>query len=513
MSNQSSENSKRIAKNTLLLYGRMLLMMLVSLYTSRVVLNALGVEDYGIYNVVGGVVAMFSVISGSLSAAISRFLTFELGKKDIVQLKKVFSTSVIIQFILALIVFTLIETVGLWFLNNKLVIPESRMTAANWAFQLSIVTFVFGLMNVPYTAAVIAHEKMSAFAYLSILDAMEKLAIALLVAWSPMDKLILYAILMCFTSLLGILIYRFYCKRKFEECSFHFVFDKTVLKGMFGFAGWNFIGASSAVLRDQGGNIIINLFCGPAVNAARGIALQVNGAVSGFASNFMTALNPQITKSYASGDHDYLMKLIFHGSRLSFYMLLFFSVPIWANTHYILVIWLKLVPAHSVFFVQLILLYTMLEALSTPLITAMLATGKIRNYQIIVGGTQMLNLPLSYVFLRLGAEPEMVLVVAIIVSQLCLAERLVMLRKMINLPSVDFLKEVYLNVILVMLLSCLFPVLLSHYLEESFISFIIVSIVSVATTLIVIYYVGCKDTERQFAKDKLKILKSKIIKR
>ena len=513
MSFNSSENSKRIAKNTLLLYGRMLFMMLISLYTSRVVLNALGVEDYGIYNVVGGVVAMFTVISGSLSAAISRFLTFELGKNDMVQLKKVFSTSVIIQFILALIVFVLIETIGLWFLNNKLVIPECRMTAANWVFQLSIATFVLGLMNAPYTAAVIAHEKMSAFAYLGILDAAEKLAIALLVAWTSTDKLILYAILMCSTSLLGIVIYRFYCKRKFEECSFHLVFDKTVLKGMFGFAGWNFIGASSAVLRDQGGNIIINLFCGPTVNAARGIALQVNGAVSGFASNFMTALNPQITKSYASGDHEYFMKLIFQGSRLSFYMLLFFSVPIWASTHYILVLWLKLVPAHSVFFIQLILLYTMLEALSTPLITAMLATGKIRNYQIIVGGTQMLNLPLSYLFLRFGAEPEAVLIIAIFISQVCLAERLILLRRMINLPSVDFLKKVYLNVMVVMAMSCFFPILLSHYLEEPFLSFVIISLVSVFTTGLVIFYIGCRDNERQFAKEKIKNLKYKMLKR
>ena len=350
------------------------------------------------------------------------------------------------------------------------------MTAANWVFQLSIATFVLGLMNAPYTAAVIAHEKMSAFAYLGILDAAEKLAIALLVAWTSTDKLILYAILMCSTSLLGIVIYRFYCKRKFEECSFHLVFDKTVLKGMFGFAGWNFIGASSAILRDQGGNIIINLFCGP-----------------------------------TSGDHEYLMKLIFQGSRLSFYMLLFFSVPIWASTHYILVLWLKLVPAHSVFFIQLILLYTMLEALSTPLITAMLATGKIRNYQIIVGGTQMLNLPLSYLFLRFGAEPEAVLIIAIFISQVCLAERLILLRRMINLPSVDFLKKVYLNVMVVMAMSCFFPLLLSHYLEESFLSLVIISMLSILTTGIVVFYIGFRDKERQFAIEKIKILKSKFL--
>lgn len=513
MSLNTLENSKRIAKNTILLYGRMLLMMFVSLYTSRVVLNALGVEDYGIYNVVGGVVAMFSVVSGSLSAAISRFLTFELGKNDIAQLKRIFSTSVIIQFILALIVLVLIETVGLWFLNNKLVIPESRMVAANWVFQLSIITFVFGLMNVPYGAAIIAHEKMSAFAYLSILDATEKLLIAFLVAWTSADKLILYAILMCFVSLLGIMIYRFYCKRKFEECSFQILWDKTVLKRMFGFAGWNFIGASSAILRDQGGNIIINMFCGPAVNAARGIALQVNGAVSGFATNFMTALNPQITKSYASGEQEYMMKLIFQGARLSFYMLLFLSVPIWANTHFILVTWLKIVPEHSVLFVQLILLYTMMEALSTPLITAMMATGEIKKYQIIVGGTQMLNLPLSYILLCLGAIPEMVLVVALVISQLCLAERLLLLRKMINLPSVEYLKKVYLNVLFVLLLSCIVPILLSYYLQETFLSFIIISFVSVLFTGLVIYFIGCQAKERKFVMERVWRIKTKMLRK
>lgn len=506
----STKNTKRIAKNTLLLYGRMFLMMLVSLYTSRVVLNTLGVEDYGIYNVVGGVVAMFSVISGSLSAAISRFLTFELGKDDLVQLKKVFSTSVIIQAMLALIILVLLETVGLWFLNNKLVIPENRMLAANWVFQLSIVTFVFGLLNVPYGAAVIAHEKMSAFAYLSILDAIEKLLIAFFVSWTLADKLISYALLMCIASLVGIVIYRFYCKRKFEECSFQFLWDKAILKRMFAFAGWNFIGASSAILRDQGGNIIINMFCGPAVNAARGIALQVNGAVSGFATNFMTALNPQITKAYASGEQEYLMKLIFQGARFSFYMLLFLSVPIWASTHYILVLWLKIIPDHSVLFIQLILVYTMLEALSTPLITAMLATGNIRNYQIIVGGTQMLNLPLSYIFLRFGAIPEIVMIVAIIVSQLCLIERVILLRRMIQLPAFEYLKKVYLNVVSVMLLSTVIPVLLSRCLQETFFSFLILSIVSVVITGMIIFYVGFQTEERYFMITRIKNFKRKM---
>lgn len=503
MSSQSSNNNKRIAKNTLLLYFRMLFMMVVSLYTSRVILNALGVEDFGIYNVVGGVVAMFTVISGSLSAAISRFITYELGKGDQSKLNKIFSASVTIQLALSLIIVVLIESVGVWFLNAKMTIPADRMVAANWVLQFSIITFVINLISVPYNAAIIAHERMSAFAYISILEAICKLAIAFLIMVSPMDKLVFYAILMCAVSVLIRFTYGHYCKKHFTECTYHFHWDKDILKKMFGFAGWNFIGASSAVLRDHGGNIVINLFYGPSVNAARGIAIQVNNAIMGFVSNFMTALNPQITKSYASGDREYMMTLLFHGARLSFYMLLLLSLPVLVNTHYILVLWLKLVPEHAVFFVQLILVFAMSESISNPLITAMLATGKIRNYQIVVGGLQMMNLPISYVCLRLGCIPETVLIVAIVISQCCLVARLYMLRGMIGLSSIQYLKKVYFNVIVVALLSLAVPGLLSKCVEESFLSFVLLSLVAVVCTVIVEFYVGCNGKERAFVTEKV----------
>lgn len=503
MSTQTSDNNKRIAKNTLLLYFRMLFMMVVSLYTSRVILNALGVEDFGIYNVVGGVVAMFTVISGSLSAAISRFITYELGKGDQSKLNKIFSASVTIQLLLSLIIVVLIESVGVWFLNAKMTIPGERMTAANWVLQFSIVTFVINLISVPYNAAIIAHERMSAFAYISILEAVCKLTIAFLIMVSPMDKLIFYAILMCMVSVIVRFTYGHYCKKHFAECTYHFHWDADILKKMFGFAGWNFIGASSAVLRDQGGNIVINLFYGPTVNAARGIAIQVNSAIMGFVSNFMTALNPQITKSYASGDREYMMTLIFQGARLSFYMLLLLSLPVLVNTHYILVLWLKLVPEHAVLFVQLILIFAMSESISNPLITAMLATGKIRNYQIVVGGLQMMNLPISYVCLRFGCIPETVLVVAIAISQCCLAARLYMLRGMIGLSSIQYMKKVYFNVIAVALLSVMIPAILSKYMEESFLSFAILSLLAMACTIAVEFYVGCNGKERAFVIEKV----------
>lgn len=420
----TAQNNKRIAKNTLLLYFRMLFMMAVSLYTSRVILHTLGVEDFGIYNVVGGVVAMFSVISGSLSAAISRFITYELGKGDKEKLIRIFSSSVTIQLGLGLIILILAEVIGVWFLNSKMTIPSSRMYAANWVFQLSILTFIINLISVPYNAAIIAHEKMSAFAYISILEVVAKLLIVYMLLWSPFDKLIFYAVLMASVALIIRFVYGYYCKRHFEECTYHFIFDKELLKKMFGFAGWNFIGASSAILRDQGGNIIINLYCGPTVNAARGIAYQVNAAVQGFVTNFMTALNPQITKSFASGDMKYMKVLMFQGSRLSFYMLLLLSAPIILNTHYILGLWLKLVPEHTVEFVRLVLIYAISESISSPIVTGMLATGNIKKYQIIVGLLQMMNLPISYIFMLYGFAPEMVFVTAIIISQLCLIARL-----------------------------------------------------------------------------------------
>lgn len=506
----TGQNSKRIAKNTLLLYFRMLFMMAVSLYTSRVVLHTLGVEDFGIYNVVGGVVAMFSVISGSLSSAISRFITYELGKGDKDKLIRIFSSSVTIQLGLGLIILILAEAIGVWFLNAKMTIPTDRMYAANWVFQLSILTFIINLISVPYNAAIIAHEKMSAFAYISILEVMAKLIIVYMLLWSPFDKLIFYAVLMTSVALIIRFVYGYYCKRHFEECTYHFIFDKELLKKMFGFAGWNFIGAASAVLRDQGGNIVINLFCGPTVNAARGIAYQVNNAISGFVSNFMMAINPQITKSYAAGDREYMMTLIHQGARLSFYILLLLSLPVIINAHYILTLWLKIVPDHTTLFVQLVLIFAMSESISNPLVTAMLATGKIRNYQIVVGGLQMMNLPISYILLRYGCIPETVLIVAICISQCCLASRLYMLRSMIGLSVREYMSKVYFNVLAVTILSAIIPCISSYYLSETFISFILICIISFFCTFTVIYFIGCSRKERQFINEKINKIINKI---
>ena len=506
MDNHASINNKRIAKNTIVLYFRMLFLMIVSLYTSRVILNALGVEDYGIYNVVGGVVTMFSLLSTSISSSISRFLTFELGTGDENKLSKVFSSSVTIQAGMALLIIMFAETIGLWFVNTKLVIPDARMQAANLVYHLSILTFAVNLISIPYNAAIIAHERMSAFAYISIVEALVKLSVAWLIVISPIDRLVFFAAGLAVLSVILRVVYGYYCKQKFSECTYHFIYDHDLLKQMFGFAGWNFIGATSGILRDQGGSIIINLFFGPSVNAARALASKVNAAISSFVSNFMTALNPQITKSYAQGDNGYLMTLLFQGARLSFYILLLLSLPVLFNTHWLLVTWLRLVPEHTVAFVQLSLIFAMMESISNPLITAMLATGKIRNYQLLVGGLQLMNLPVSYICLLMGGEPELVIVVAIVIGQLCLYARLYMLRGMIGLPVMKYLKNVYFNVIVVGILSAVIPYSISSMFEEGVISFGVITMVCLICTLAIEFYIGSTKSERCFVMSKCRSL-------
>lgn len=494
---RKSSQTRRIARNTLMLYVRMLVLMLVGLYTSRVVLDALGENDFGIYDVVGGVVAMFTIISGSLNSAISRFITFELGKTDGQRLNKVYSTAVLIQLVIAAVVVSVAEPVGLWFISNEMTIDPSRIPAARTVLHFSLASFVINMMSVPQMASITAHEKMSAYAYIGLLDGFLRLGAAVLISRSSSDRLVLYAALMTMTVLLVRMAYGLYCRRYFPECRFRMVRDLSLVREMFSFAGWNFIGVSAGVLRDQGGKILINIFTGPAVNAARGVALQLSGAVQGFVTNFMTAVNPQITKSYAAGDREYMYFLISKSSRMSYYLLFVLALPVLFNTGYLLDLWLKDVPSHSELFVQLFIVFTLSESLSNPLITAQLATGNIRNYQLVVGGLQLLNIPLSYVFLKLGAVPEVTVMVAVAISQICLFARLFMLRGMIGLPAGDFLKKVYLNVIAVSAAALVVPLAADTALPDTFSGFAASVMICVCSAGLSVMFIGLRASERR----------------
>lgn len=506
-----SSNNKRIAKNTLALYFRTFFSLLVSLYTSRIILNELGITDYGIYNVVGGFVGMFTILSSSLSGAISRFLTFELGKGNIDKVNKVFCTSVNIQVILSILIIIISESLGLWFLTEKMNIEPSRMFAAKCVFHTSVIVLVLDLITVPYNAIIVAHEHMKAFAYLGIIHVLLKLAIVLILPFFSFDKLIFYAFLLLSTYIIIRFLNGIYCKRHFTETNWHFYIDKTLMKEMFAFSGWTFIGSSSAILRDQGSNILLNLYVGPVVNAARGIAEQVNGAVNSFASNFMTAVNPQITKSYAANEKEYMLDLIYKSAKISMFLLLFLSLPIMVETPYILTIWLKIVPEHTIWFVRLILLYALCDSASRPLITAILATGNIRNYQLMIGAFQFLCLPISYFLLRKDFFPEITFIVALVLNLCCLIVRLILLRNVIGLKVRNYIKNVLLKVCLVAVTASALPIYLSLSLSDNFLSFIVITGITLTATLLVIYSIGCSTSERSMIKNVLFKLYKKLI--
>ena len=495
----NSQNSKRIAKNTIMLYFRMLFLMVISLYTSRVILKSLGVEDYGIYNVVGGFVAMFSMISTSLAGAISRFITFSLAKDSPERVREVFSTSIIIQIALCILLLLIAETVGLWFINNKMVIPTDRLFAANWVFQISVLTTMIQLISIPYNGLIIAHEKMSAFAFIGIYEGITKLLIAYIIPYASTDSLILYAILMCLLSVSVRLLYGYYCSKKFPETKLKFIWDKTLIKNMFGFAGWNFIGSTASVLRSQGINILINIFCGPAVNAARGIAMQVNNAISGFCSNFTTAVRPQITKSYAVGEKDIYENLVMKTSKLSFLILMVLCIPLIVESNYIINLWLVEVPEYTIEFVCIILLLTMVDSFSGPLTHLLLATGNIKKYQLVTGGILLLNFPLAYILLKLGFSPVSTVLSTIAISIVCLFVRLLFLKNMLQFPIRKFFTNVILKSIIVFSLCFLFIIPIKYFIpSDNFKKFATNLVLTGIICVLVSYFFGLTKSEKTF---------------
>lgn len=494
----SVQNSKRIAKNTVIMYMRMFVMMLIGLYTSRVILNVLGIEDYGIYNVVGGLIGMFSIVSSSLSSSISRYLTFEIGKGNILRLKEIFSTSFIAQTGMSLLIILLIEVVGVWYLYNKMSIPDGRLDAAAFVLQCSVISFALSLIMTPYSAAIIAHERFGLYAYLTLFDALMKLGIVFALSISPFDKLKTYALLLLCVTVLVQGIYFVYCRRKFEECHFKLRYNKSLLKEVGGFAGWSFFGNTSWILNSQGIDLLINFFFGVTLNAARGIANQVNNIVQGFVSNFMTTLNPQITKSYAMEDMEYMRKLVYSGAKYSYFLMLFFSIPLCLETKQILVLWLKIIPEYAVPFVRLTLMASMAFVLGNTLTTAQGATGKVRHYAIVTSIFTFLEFPMVLILFYSGFSPISCYVVHLVIYFGLVFVKIYLVKDFIGITYVSYMKEVILRTLFVTLSALVIPFVLYSIYPQSLMRMLCVCLIGFLTSGLSIYYFGMQKNERVY---------------
>lgn len=491
-------DNNRIAKNTIFLYFRTILIMLVSLYTSRVVLNTLGVEDFGVYNAVGGFVAMFAVISGALSNSVSRYITFGIGKGDSQNLRNIFCTSINIQVILSLLVLLLCEIVGVWFLNSKMSIPSDRVVAANWVLQCALISFVINLISVPYNACIIAHEHMNVYAYISIIDAILKLSVVYLLSASPFDKLITYSLLLVLVSLIVRLLYRLYCKHKFEECRYHFIHDVKLFKEMLSFAGWNFFTNAASVLNIQGVSVLVNVYFGVLLNSARGISMQVESAVNQLITTFTTAVNPQITKSYAHGDRDRMNMLVCKGAKFAFFLLLIIAIPLLLETDFILKVWLKNVPDYATTFVRLSIVGSMITILGNTGYTACMATGKIRKYALWITAVASLVFFLSWIAYSLGAPVESAYYFYIIGYSVVQVVRLVLMKHMLDFPIRLFFNEVICKIIWPSVLSFIVPFLITKCINVEVYRFVITCIISLIWTSVCIILLGLTKQERAY---------------
>ena len=499
----SSTKKRKIAKNTILLYCRMFVLLLISFYTSRIILEALGVEDYGIYNVVGGIVTTFALISSTLNAAITRFITYELGKGDIKQLSNVFSTALNIQVILCIVVVVLSETVGIWFLNNRLVIPLERLAAANWVFQFSIVSFCIQLISVPYNSEIVAHEDMSAFAYISIFEALGKLAVAALILHASYDKLIIYAFLLTCIYLATRYLYGRFCHKHYEETKYHFIIDKDLLRKMFTFSGWNLIGAGSYVLMYNGVDFLINIFFGVTVNAARGVAATVNRVVMQFVQNFTTAIKPQITKSYAENDTRYMFELVFKGARISYLMLLFIAVPLMAESNLLISLWLKEVPENAPLFANLIILVSLISVLSETMYTAIMASEDIKIYQICVGGIGMLVFPIVWIAFKFGLAAYYAYIIQAMIFILQLLYRIFYMKKNYGMGIRDFFSKVIYRIGIVTIVSSITPISIVCCMSDGIYRLLIVGTCFILLYIPVVYFWGLEKDERRFVMSKV----------
>lgn len=492
------QNNKRIAKNTLFLYFRMLLTMVVSLYTSRVVLQTLGVENFGIYNVVGSTIGIISFLTASMSTATQRFISFNLDLNNDEKLRKIFSSSLILHALLAILIVCIMETLGLWFFYNKLQIPENRIDAAFWVYQFSIFTSVISIIFVPYNALIVAHEKMKAFAYISFFEAFAKLIVVYLLIVSPFDKLIVYSIMLTCIQLLIGLLYTVFCRRHFTEAKFTFKQDKTIFKEIKSFIGWIIFGQFGCMCAIHGQNILLNMFFGPAVNAARGITNQVNFIINSFATNFQMAINPQITKSYATGNLERHHKLIYTSTKFSCLLTIFLSLPLLMETDFILQVWLKNVPNYTVTFLRITLIIAIFDSTANAVAISAQATGRIKYYQITCGFLLFMTLPTSYVLLRCGFEAKSVLFVHLFFTMLTQVARVSFLRYFIQFNILKMIKIVYIPCSLILLLSMILPTIIMNEYSQSFLRFIANTSLSFVVCATFIFLFGMNVDERKF---------------
>lgn len=500
-----SSDNKRIAKNTLMLYIRMFITMLVSLYATRVVLQALGVENYGIYNVVGGIVVMFSFLSRVLASASQRYFAFELGRNNHDRLKQVFGITQILYVLVIVIIVIAAEIFGIWFLHYKATIPLDRMFAAEWIFQFSVVSFSLHLFTTPYQADIIAHEKMNVYAFVGILEAVLHLLLAFALQYIPFkaDILIVYGLMVLFNAMIVNGSYIGYALKKYPESHFKYFWDSKLAKEILSYSGWNLFGAVAGVARSQGINMLINVFFNPAINAARGVAYQINNAINQFANNFYTAVRPQVTKNYAKGDIGATLSLVFSSSKLTYYLLLFVAVPIMVFAEQILEIWLTTVPDHTLLFTELVIVVALVDSISNPLMTLAQATGKISLYQSVVGTLLLLNLPISYVFLKMGYPAEVTMVVAIVIAVISLFARLIILRRLVSFPIRKYITQVLFRISIPTIISfgliyilkiCIFPS------SKSIWVFLVKLVIAVGITIAVILLTGLKKREKDMLK-------------
>ena len=489
-----SSKNKRIAKNTLMLYARMFVLMGISLYTSRIILQILGVEDFGIYNLIGGIVVLFTFINNAMVTSTQRFLNFNLGQNNLDEAQKVFSSSLVIYGIITVIFIILAETIGLWALNNYLNIPSDRMEAANIVYQATILTTSFNFIRTIYNAVIIAYERMSFYAYTGIIEAVFKLGIVFILVYFP-DKLISYAWLINFVSILMLLIYVVFCNKAFAICRYSFTFSKRRYKSLISFSGWNLFGSISFMAATQGVNILLNIFFGVTVNAAMGLASQVYGAIYQFVYNYQTAFNPQIIKTYASGDKVGFINLILNSSRYSYFLLFVLIMPCYICCNGILEIWLGEVPQFAVSFCRLLFLFSLIDAVQGPLDVSAQVTEKIRTYQILMGVIVLLNLPLAYVVLKIWHIAELALVVKVVISLLTCATRIFYLNHLYSFPRIKYLKGVVLRCLVTSMIAIIIPYLI--YLNTiGYVQLIFTIIFSLACSVVSIYFVGLKYPER-----------------